>query len=308
MTASSRSSALAWCGLAITLAVASGCAAGTLDQRSGSTDDKRVTILVDAFGIRPDLHQDWGFAALVEYGGKRILFDTGNDSAGFVENAHRLGVDLKRLDAVVISHRHGDHTAGLRHVLRLNPQVKVFVPDDEAFGGPTPLSFFQRPEPSLPATMRYFNGAVPDVIPHGSAWQGVNFIRVDTTMEIAPGLRLVRNISSTERFSETPELSLVVDTPEGQVIIVGCSHPGIEQVVASVAAVDARIAMVLGGLHLVTTLRADIERSALALRNRWKIQRIAPGHCTGEIAFALLQEVFGKGYEYAGVGTVVDLS
>ena len=282
--------------------------AGTPATHSALATNQRITILVDAFGSQQGLHRDWGFAALVEYGGKRILFDTGNDSAGFVENVQRLGVDLTRLDAVVISHRHGDHTAGLGHLLRVNPRVKVYVPDDEAFGGPTPAVFFRHPEPTLPASMRYFGGSVPDVIPHGSAWQEANFIRVDSAAEIAPGFRLVRNISSTQQFSETPELSLVIDTPKGQIVVVGCSHPGIERILASVTNRDPRISLIVGGLHLVTTPKADIERLALALRGKWKIDRIAPGHCTGELAFAILQRIFGKRYGYAGVGTLIDLS
>ncbi len=277
-------------------------------SQSMSPGNQRLTILVDAFGSQPELHQDWGYAALVEYGGKRILFDTGNDSAGFSENVRRLGLELTRLDAVVISHRHGDHTAGLRYLLTVNPKVTIYVPDDEAFGGPTPAVFFQQPEPSLPVTMRYFNGAVPDVIPHGSAWPGANFIGVTNTMEIAPGFRLVRNISPNQPFSETPEISLIIDTPKGQIVVVGCSHPGIERIVASVAARDPDISMVVGGLHLVTAPRPEVERLAVALRDRWKIDRIAPGHCSGELTFALLQRIFGSNYRYAGVGTVIDLS
>lgn len=278
------------------------------DDRSRVADAQRITILVDAFGSQPGLHQDWGYAALVEYGGKRILFDTGNDSDGFLDNVQRLGVDLTRLDAVVISHRHGDHTAGLRHLLRVNPGVKVYVPNDEAFGGPTPPVFFRQPEPTLPASMRYFGGSVPDAIPHGSAWPEANFIRVDSAAEIAPGFRIVRNISSAQQFSETPELSLVIDTPKGQALVVGCSHPGIERIVASVAARDPHVSLIVGGLHLVTATKADVERLARTLHAEWKIERIAPGHCTGEMAFAILQRVFGLGYGYAGVGTVIDLS
>lgn len=270
--------------------------------------NQRITILVDAFGSQANLHQDWGYAALVEYGGKRILFDTGNDSAGFEKNVRRLGVDLTRLDGVVISHRHGDHTAGLRYLLSVNPRVKIYVPDDEAFGGATPAAFFTQPEPSLPTTMRYFNGAVPDVVPHGSAWTNATFIRVSESLEIAPGFRLVRNISRTKLFNETPELSLVLDTPKGQIVVVGCSHPGIEQIVASVATRDQDIFMVVGGLHLVTTPRAEVERLSLSLRDKWKIDRIAPGHCTGEVTFAVLRRLFGRNYQYAGVGTVIDLS
>ena len=138
------------------------CLAGPTGPATKPAGNQRITILVDAFGSHAKLHQDWGYAALVEYGGKRILFDAGNDAAGFEKNVRSLGVDLTRLDGVVISHRHGDHTAGLRYILSVNPGVKIYVPDDEAFGGSTPTVFFKQPEPSLPAAMRYFNGAVPD--------------------------------------------------------------------------------------------------------------------------------------------------
>lgn len=269
---------------------------------------ERITILVDAFASQPGVHLDWGYAALVEYRGKRILFDTGNDSTGFAKNVQRLEVDVDRLDAIVISHRHGDHTAALSDMLRRNPRVKVYVPDDEAFGGPTPSVFFNQAEPSLPPAQRYFGGSVPKAIPHGTAWPQAAFVRVDSAAEIAPGLRLVRNISSTRNFNETPELSLVIETPKGQIVVVGCSHPGIEQIVASVAAQNPRISMIVGGLHLVTTPREEVQRLALELHDRWKIERIAPGHCTGEHAFLILRDVFAKRYVYAGVGSVIDLS
>src|SRR2546430_12163758 len=84
----------------------------------------RVTILYDAFGGRAGLTRDWGFAALVEYNGKRILFDTGNNADVFARNVRALGVDLRTVDFVVISHRHGDHTAGLNYLLTPGVTVK----------------------------------------------------------------------------------------------------------------------------------------------------------------------------------------
>ena len=296
--------------VALAVALLFGCANAMAEPSGPATvpnGNQRMTILVDAFGSQEKLHQDWGYAALVEYGGKRILFDTGNDAAGFERNVRALGLDLTRLDGVVISHRHGDHTAGLRHLLSVNPGVKIYVPDDEAFGGATPAAFFKQPEPSLPAALRYFNGAVPDVIPHGSAWPNATFIRVSDSLEIAPGFRLVRNISRTRLFTETPELSLVFDTPKGQIVVVGCSHPGIEQILGSVATRDQDIFMLVGGLHLVTTPKSEIERLSTSLHDKWMIDRIAPGHCTGEATFATLRRIFGKDYQYAGVGSVIDL-
>jgi hypothetical protein len=70
----------------------------------------RATILYDAFGNSENLKKDWGFSVLIEYSGKKILFDTGNNSKIFSANAKALDVDSKDLDFVVISHRHGDHT------------------------------------------------------------------------------------------------------------------------------------------------------------------------------------------------------
>src|SRR5271170_6034511 len=98
----------------------------------------KVTILYDAFGESTQLTKDWGFSALVEHNGKRILFDTGNNAATFEHTVKALGVDLTKLDFVVISHRHADHTTGLRYVLSLNPKVTVYVPSDggNGFGGP----------------------------------------------------------------------------------------------------------------------------------------------------------------------------
>src|SRR5262249_8595087 len=80
----------------------------TIAALVNAQEPKRITILYDAFGASSGLIKDWGFAAFVEYGGKRVLFDTGNNAKIFEHNTKQLGIDLKHLDAVVISHRHGD--------------------------------------------------------------------------------------------------------------------------------------------------------------------------------------------------------
>jgi glyoxylase-like metal-dependent hydrolase (beta-lactamase superfamily II) len=112
----------------------------------------RVTILYDAFGKDPAMKKDWGFSALVEYGGRRVLFDTGNDAEVFAKNVKAAGIDLKKLDFVVISHRHLDHTAGLSHLLSVNPGVKIYVPQEVlggVFGTSAPGSFFCEAEPRV---------------------------------------------------------------------------------------------------------------------------------------------------------------
>src|SRR5260370_16258485 len=88
---------------------------------SSAETPNRVTILYDSFGKAPALTLDWGFAALVEYDGKRILFDTGNNATIFEHNVKALGVDLQKIAFVAISHRHADPTTHTPYFLPTNP-------------------------------------------------------------------------------------------------------------------------------------------------------------------------------------------
>src|SRR5215468_887775 len=124
-----------------------------------SSASARATILYDAFGNSGHLKKDWGFSVLIEYAGKKILFDTGNDARIFAANARAMDVDLNNLDFVVISHRHGDHTSGLNHLLKINPKAKIYAPAElfGVFGSALPKGFYKTVN-TLPASMRYFDG------------------------------------------------------------------------------------------------------------------------------------------------------
>jgi 7,8-dihydropterin-6-yl-methyl-4-(beta-D-ribofuranosyl)aminobenzene 5'-phosphate synthase len=273
-----------------------------------AADSNRVTILYDAFGGSRSLARDWGFAALVEYGGKRILFDTGNNADIFARNVRALGVDLRRLDFVVVSHRHGDHTAGLNYLLQINPGVKIYAPRENfgVFGAALPGSFYRR-DSSLPDSMRYFGSAPPAEIEAGTPWPEARFTWIDTLTEVAPGVAIVSTVSQTPGTLELRELSLAIRTPEGLVLLVGCSHPGIETILEAARPWGDHVHVIFGGLHLVTSPDTTITRIATALHDRWRVDLVAPGHCTGEPAFAALRRLFGKRYVYAGLGTVTDV-
>ena len=110
-------------------------------RASSGAPGNRITILYEAFGKPSALRKDWGYAAFIEYGGKRILFDTGNNAEIFRHNAGTLIVNLQYLDFVVLSHRHGDHTSGLQHVLDVNPDVRIYTPYEVSqFGTPVTRS------------------------------------------------------------------------------------------------------------------------------------------------------------------------
>jgi len=268
----------------------------------------QITILYDAFGTDPSMTKDWGFSAFVEVAGKRILFDTGNDADVFAANVKAKGVDLKTLDFVVLSHRHWDHLAGLNYVLSVNPTVKIYAPKEGfgIYGSSLPSSFYRKDE-NLPPEMRYYGGTPPQIMKFGAAWQRANFELIDKTTEIAPGITLISLVSDAPGTKELKELSLAVNTADGIVLVVGCSHPGIERIVEAAAAINPKIHMIAGGFHLVVAPDDVIAKAVATLKDTFKVESIAPGHCTGEPTFAALKKAFGDRYLYAGLGTTVPL-
>jgi 7,8-dihydropterin-6-yl-methyl-4-(beta-D-ribofuranosyl)aminobenzene 5'-phosphate synthase len=103
------------------------------------------------------------------------------------------------------------------------------------------------------------------------------------------------------------ELSLAVRTPKGLAVVVGCSHPGVEKILEGATKIDSRLYTVIGGFHLVLTPREEIERVATVLHDSLKIERVAPGHCTSELGFAVFLDRFKERFDRAGLGTVISL-
>ncbi|WP_249131862.1 MULTISPECIES: MBL fold metallo-hydrolase [unclassified Bradyrhizobium] len=141
----------------------------------------------------------------------------------------------------------------------------------------------------------------------GAAWPNANFELVDQTTEIAPGINLISLVSDLPGTKELKELSLAVNTPDGLILVVGCSHPGIERIVEAATAINPKIHLVAGGFHLVVAADDAIEKIVIALKDKFKVENIAPGHCTGEPTFAALKKAFGTRYIYAGLGTSLAL-
>ncbi len=276
----------------------------------------RVTILFDACGTPSLLKRGWGYSALVEIRNTRVLFDTGGSADDFVYNVKALNVDLTRLDFVVVTHRHGDHTSGLRYVLSLNPGVKVYTPFDPAvFGGGAPpdtlRTLIARKVDSVPNDMRYFEGTQPAAITPSEGWPtpwpGANILQIPNLTEVLPGFFLISTRSDIPGTREMLEISLAIRTPQGIVLMVGCSHPGVEKILETASTIDSKIYSVFGGFHLVDIADADVSRLATSFRDKWKIERMSPGHCTGQFAFAEFMRVHGSRFDRAGLGAIIAL-
>jgi 7,8-dihydropterin-6-yl-methyl-4-(beta-D-ribofuranosyl)aminobenzene 5'-phosphate synthase len=290
--------------LAMALVFAAGVPAGRAQSNVA-----QITVIYDAFGKPSEMKKDWGFAALIEYGGKRILFDTGNNADVFAHNVKAKGIDLTKLDFAVMSHRHGDHTSGLNHLLKVNPAIQIYAPQENfgVFGAALPGTFFRRDE-SLPADMRYFDGKAPETLRFGSAWPEGKFTWVSKTTEIAPGMHLILLNGLWGVDLEVKEIALAIETPDGIVLVVGCSHPTIEKIVEAAKAQTSKpIHLVVGGTHLLPAKDDQIKAIAVTLKDKLEVRYIAPAHCTGEPAFAILKESFGDRYVYAGLGATLVL-
>jgi 7,8-dihydropterin-6-yl-methyl-4-(beta-D-ribofuranosyl)aminobenzene 5'-phosphate synthase len=141
----------------------------------------------------------------------------------------------------------------------------------------------------------------------GQLYEGGEFILIDTLTEVAPGIFLVPTISKNPGTLELHELTLAIRGPQGLTLVDGCSHSGIEEILQAATAIDSHFHILFGGLHLVTTPEDQIDLLVSNLKNKWKLEKIAPGHCTGEAAFLRLQKAYGENYYYAGAGTRLDV-
>jgi 7,8-dihydropterin-6-yl-methyl-4-(beta-D-ribofuranosyl)aminobenzene 5'-phosphate synthase len=271
----------------------------------------RVTILYDAFGKPSALKRGWGYSALVEYGGKRVLFDTGGNLDDFAANVQALGVDLTRLDFVVLTHRHGDHTSGLNQVLKVNPSVRIYTPAEGAnFDTPTPptlVKLIKHRVETAPEDMHYFEGKYPERFASGTPWPGAKFTQIREATEVLPGFWLFSTQSETPGTREMNEVSMAIRTPQGLALMVGCSHPGIEKILEAASKIEPRIYTVFGGFHLVDIPDSEVSSMVGRFHDKWKLERAAAGHCTGEFAFSEFNRVFGSKLDHAGVGSVIAL-
>jgi 7,8-dihydropterin-6-yl-methyl-4-(beta-D-ribofuranosyl)aminobenzene 5'-phosphate synthase len=193
--------------------------------------------------------------------------------------------------------------------LSVNPKVKIYAPKEGfgIYGSSLPSSFYRKDE-SLSPEMRYYDGKPPEIMKFGTAWQDANFELIDKTTEVVPGITLIALVSDTPGTRELKELSLAFNTPDGVVLLVGCSHPGIEKIVEAAAAINPKIRLIAGGFHLVVAPDEVIAKAVAALKDTFKVEKVAPGHCTGEPTFAALKQAFGDRYIYAGLGTTLPLA
>ena len=239
----------------------------TIESAVSDERSVHVTIIYDNYQADARLESDWGFACLVEYQGNKLLFDAGGKADLYKKNVRLLQIRPEEIPSLFISHEHGDHTAGIPWITEINPSVNCYLP-------------------SVYAEQLKENDRLP---PHSKG--------------ISEPAHLYGPFYSTgDNFKAFREQGLVIKTENGGVLITGCGHPGVvEMVEKAEKEMGIEITTVIGGLHLLQAGEARLEEIAASLK-KMGVRQICPTHCTGDHAIAYLKEAFGDGYIAGGTG------
>lgn len=246
---------------------------------SAETKGKALTftILYDNYQYQQapkGLTPHWGFACLIEGTEKTILFDTGTKSDVFLNNIKCLKVEPKKVESVVISHNHGDHTGGLLTFLGINANVAVYMPVSAAKEWAPRIEKFK-----------------------------AKMIAVDQPVKICKGVW-----STGEIQGPVNEQALIVDTAKGLVVVTGCAHPNIAKIVEkSKNLLKKKIYLVFGGFHLLSTPDAQVKEIIKKFKELG-VQKVGATHCTGDKAIQLFKDAYGKNYVPMGVGQIIKIN
>ncbi|MBN1200509.1 MAG: MBL fold metallo-hydrolase [Anaerolineae bacterium] len=257
------------------------------------------------------LWAEHGVSFHIETPDGQVLFDTGQSGEVLLHNAARLGIDLAHVDAFAISHAHYDHTGGLRHAFKhTRPMIPLYANADlfrerysrrgedyEKIGLP-----LARAEIAAHVELRLSDEPakmLPGVWTTGRIVDRSEF----------EGRSVGHRIFEDGEWLPDPyrdDLSLVLETGDGLVVICGCCHAGLLNTLAHVKRVFKRdIIAVLGGTHLTSATDAMLKQAINTLRTDYGTPRLYPNHCTGRQAYARLAEAFGDKVQPCPAGTVL---
>jgi 7,8-dihydropterin-6-yl-methyl-4-(beta-D-ribofuranosyl)aminobenzene 5'-phosphate synthase len=230
-----------------------------------------IAIIYDNNPYKMGLETAWGFSCLVKGPAKTILFDTGGDGSLLLRNMKALGIDPKEIDFVFLSHIHKDHVGGLWHVIERNPKVIVYIPE-----------------------------SFPDSFKRDVKGHGIKIVEVHRHTKICEGV-----YSTGELGSDIKEQSLIAQDESGLIVITGCAHPGIVNVVNKAKDIlKEDIFLLVGGFHLGGKSKDELEKIASILKKAG-VRNVGSCHCTGDAAREVLEEEYQKNFIKVGVGRVI---
>jgi 7,8-dihydropterin-6-yl-methyl-4-(beta-D-ribofuranosyl)aminobenzene 5'-phosphate synthase len=218
-----------------------------------------MTIVYDNHSFKEDLEKDWGFSCFIKGFEKSILFDTGKNGHILLSNMGKLGICPEEIDLVFLSHAHKDHTDGLDILLTKNSKMEVWLPE-------------------------FFSSSFKESIKSA----GATVVEVDNFQKICEGAYTTGVIPGWIK-----EQSLILDTDKGLIVVTGCAHPRIVNIVFTAKELlEKSIHMVFGGFHLAGFLDAEIEEITARFR-ALGVEKVGPCHCSGDKC----RIIFAKDYQ-----------
>jgi 7,8-dihydropterin-6-yl-methyl-4-(beta-D-ribofuranosyl)aminobenzene 5'-phosphate synthase len=270
-----------------------------------------ITTLVENTVSKPDLLAEHGLSFLLETENEAILFDTGQGRALF-HNAAKMGVDLSKVDKIVLSHGHSDHTGGLGDALKASGGAHIYG-HPSIFDERYSKRKCQQRSIGIPYTKEclQLRGAkfnlskAPIQITDGIQTTGE--IRRQTDFETIHDRLCVVRDGILVKDDLLDDLSLIVAGREGVAVIFGCGHSGVINTLMQVRQIigDTPISLVMGGIHLIDATEDRIKRTAHGLKE-FDIGKLSLCHCTGTLAMIRLYETFGDKMLFNHVGAQIE--
>ena len=279
----------------------------------------KITTLSENTAKTVDMVAEWGLSMLIESGKDKILFDTGAD-VSVPLNAEALGIDLRRVDKIVLSHGHIDHTGGLGQVLdKINKKTDIIAhPDvwrvrynrsgsgDRFIGIPYRREqlecmgavFHLDRKPVEVADNIWTTGEIPMV----TDFETIEPVAADGTgWWIESNGKLKPDMIPDDR-------AIVIKTKVGLVIILGCAHRGIINTIYHAQKLTGvkKVYAVLGGAHLADATEERLWRTIGVLRDL-DVKKIGLCHCTGMIPSVIMAQEFGDRFFFNNAGSITEI-
>mgnify|MGYP001608449959 CR=1 FL=1 len=230
-----------------------------------------VRVIYDNYVKVEGMKEDWGYSIYIEGLDKEILFDTGTKPDIFEFNFRKLSIDADKIDFLVLSHEHGDHTGGIPAFVKMRKDIPVIIPH----------SFSDKFKKEMSES-----GLVP--------------LFVNKPAMICNNLW-----TSGEFVYQIPEQALVLNTNKGLVVMTGCSHPGIIEMLKQIKSVfNTDIYMVFGGFHLLNKSEKEMD-AIISEMKALGVVKCGATHCTGDKQIKMFRETFGDNYFELGVGNIL---
>lgn len=274
---------------------------------------KITTLIENEPGHIEKLYSEHGISLYIEIDGKNILFDTGA-SGNFIDNAKELNINLKNLDYVILSHGHYDHSGGFKRLIEeINPDVKVFIggeffnkkyslrPNGEydSTGSPFDENFLKKNNISFQYIQSDVTNIVKDIMIFTNFKRDEEFENTNENMYVIKDDEYKKDM-----FKD--EISLGIKTNKGLVVLVGCSHAGIVNILDSIdQRVDTSIHAVVGGTHLIKEDDEKINKIIDYLKDK-DIKVIGACHCTGKQGETMLSQQLEDNFIKNSTGDVLN--